>query len=139
MAQLRDLYRRAGSFLANATCKVFFNVADLDAARFLSETIGHTTSLTQNEGVSQANTDLLRQQHSVGHAEAGRPLLDPSEIIRLPGNRCLILYRGDVVRHPVLARKVNYRSWRHYYWWGRFDRWLPGSNNPIPPTGIHSE
>ena len=51
---------RAASFLANATCKVFFNVADLDAARLISEMIGQTTSLAHNQGISHTNTDLMR-------------------------------------------------------------------------------
>jgi len=123
--QLRALYKRAGSFLANATCKVFFNVADLDAARFISGMIGQTTSLAHNQGTSQASTDFLRQHHSLGMAETGRWLLDPSEVMRLPGNRSLILFRSDILRYPVLASKINYRAWRHIRWWGKFDRWPP--------------
>lgn len=123
--QLRALYKRAGSFLANATCKVFFNVADLDAARFISGMIGQTTSLAHNQGTSQANTDFLRQHHSLGMAETGRWLLDPSEVMRLPGKRSLILFRSDILRYPVLASKINYRAWRHIRWWGKFDRWPP--------------
>lgn len=126
--QLRALYTRAGSFLANATCKVFFNVADLEAARFISEMIGQTTSLAHNQGTSQANTDFVRQQYSLGMAETGRWLLDPSEVMRLPGNRALAFYRSDVLRYPVLATKINYRSWRHFRWWGKYDRWPPQLN-----------
>ncbi len=125
MNQLRALYRRAGSFLANATCKVFFNVADLDAARFISEMIGQTTSLSHNQGTSQTNTDFMRQQRSLGMSETSRWLLDPSEVMRLPGNRSLVLYRSDVLRHPVLASKVNYRAWRYWRWWGKYDAWPP--------------
>lgn len=123
MHQLRALYRRAGSFLANSTCKVFFNVADLEAARFVSEMLGQTTSVARSEGTSQANTDLVRQQMSSGMSEAGRWLLDPSEVMRLPGKRSIVLYRSDILRYAVLATKVNYRAWRHVRWWGRYDQW----------------
>ena len=129
MNQLRELYKRAGSFLANATCKVFFNVADLDAARFVSEMIGQTTSFTHNQGISQTNTDVMRRQRSLGMSETGRWLLDPSEVMRLPGNRSLVLFRSDVLRHPVLASKVNYRSWRHWRWWRQYDSW-PTKTSP---------
>jgi type IV secretion system protein VirD4 len=132
MNQLRELYKRAGSFLANATCKVFFNVADLDAARFVSEMIGQTTSFTHNQGISQSNTDVMRRQRSLGMAETGRWLLDPSEVMRLPGNRSLVLFRSDVLRHPVLASKVNYRSWRHWRWWRQYDSW---PTKPSPTIG----
>lgn len=123
MSQLRAIYRRAGSFLANATCKVFFNVADLDAARFVSEIIGQTTSLSRNAGTSHTNLDLLRQHHSLGQSETGRWLLDPSEVMRLPGRRAIVIYRSDILRHPVLASKVNYRSWCNLRWRGKFDSW----------------
>ena len=121
--QLRALYRRAGSFLANSTCKVFFNVADLEAARFVSEMLGQTTSVARSEGTSQANTDIVRQQMSSGISEAGRWLLDPSEVLRLPGKRSIVLFRSDILRYAVLATKVNYRDWRYIRWWGRYDRW----------------
>ena len=123
MSQLRAIYRRAGSFLANATCKVFFNVSDLDAARFVSEIIGQTTSLSRNAGTSHTNLDPIRQQHSLGQSETGRWLLDPSEVMRLPGRRSIIIYRSDIVRYPVLASKVNYRSWRNWQWRGKYDTW----------------
>ncbi len=123
MNQLRELYRRAGSFLANATCKVFFNVADLDAARFLSELVGQAATFSRNEGTSRANTDLLYHNMSLGISETSRWLLDPSEVMRLPGHLSLVFYRSDILRFPVLARKINYRQWRHIHWWGKFDRW----------------
>lgn len=125
MSQLTALYKRSGSFLANTTCKVFFNVSDLEAARFVSEMIGQTTSVSHSEGTSQANTDIMRQQLSAGVSETGRWLLDPSEVMRLPGKRSLILYRSDVLRHPVLATKINYRALRHIGWWGKYDSWPP--------------
>lgn len=125
MTQLRELYRRAGSFLANAACKVFFNVSDLEAARFVSESLGPTTALSRNAGTSQASTDLIRQQRSLGESELDRLLLDPSEVMRLPGSRSLIFYRSDILRYPVLGKKINYRALRHWYWWGTYDRWPP--------------
>ncbi|MET4232632.1 type IV secretion system protein VirD4 [Bradyrhizobium sp. LA6.10] len=123
MNQLRAIYRRAGSFLANAACKVFFNVSDLDAAKFVSEIVGQTTSLSRNQGTSHSNVDPIRQHHSLGQSETGRWLLDPSEVMRLPGGYAIIIYRSDILRHPVLARNVNYRSWRHLRWRGKFDTW----------------
>jgi type IV secretion system protein VirD4 len=120
MAQLHALYQRAGSFLANATCKVFFNIADLDAARLVSETIGQTTSFSRSENISQNST---HPNLTSGISETPRTLLDPSEVMRLPGNRSLVIYRGDMLRYPVLANKINYRSWRHLNWWRKYDRW----------------
>jgi type IV secretion system protein VirD4 len=125
MAQLKQLYRRWGSFIANATCKVFFNVTDLDAARMVSETVGQAPTLARNQSMSQGSMDLFTSQQSFGASETTRWLLDPSEVIRLPGRNALIFYRSDIMRYPVLATKINYRQWRHWYWWGKFDRWEP--------------
>jgi type IV secretion system protein VirD4 len=58
-----------------------------------------------------------------GFERSPRWLLDPSEVLRLPGRRSLVLFRSDVLRYPVLASKVNYRSWRHWQWWRKYDRW----------------
>ena len=54
--------------------------------------------------------DVVRQNLSNGRSESGRLLLDPAEVMRLPGSRSLVLYRSDILRFPVLARKVNYRA-----------------------------
>lgn len=142
MSQLRELYRRSGSFLANATCKVFFNVADLEAARFVSEIIGQATSFARNQGTSRSNMDMMREQQSLGLSETGRWLLDPSEVMRLPGRRSIVLFRSDMLRYPVLAAKVNYRAWRHWRWWGIYDRWpaiaaAAGPRSPGEPAGGH--
>lgn len=99
MSQLTALYRRSGSFLANIACKVLFNVSDLEAARFVSEMIGQAPALSRNEGTSQANTDLVRQQYSAGVSETARYLLDPSEVMRSPGNR---ITHPLSQRHPAL-------------------------------------
>lgn len=125
MSQLTTLYKRAGSFLANTACKVFFNVADLEAARFVSEVLGQAPAVSRSEGTSQSNTDLLRQQHSAGVSETNRWLLDPAEVMRLPGKRSLVLYRSDILQFPVLATKINYRALRHIRWWGKYDSWPP--------------
>lgn len=125
MNQLRTIYRRAGSFLANAACKVFFNVSDLDAAKFVSEIVGQTTSVSRNEGTSHSSLDPIRQHHSLGQSETGRWLLDPSEVMRLPGRYAIVIYRSDILRYPALALKVNYRSWRNLRWRGKFDAWPP--------------
>jgi len=113
---------------------VFFNVADLEAARFVSEIIGQATSHARNQGTSRSNMDMMREQQSMGLSETGRWLLDPSEVLRLPGRRSLVLYRSDILRYPVLASKVNYRSWRHWRWWRMYDRWpaiTAGSTDPL--------
>jgi type IV secretion system protein VirD4 len=118
--QLERTYSRARSIIANAGCKVAFNVSDIDTARMLADSIGHTTILSHSAGRSQANVDLMRHNTSEGVSEAARYLLDPAEIMRLPDRRALILMPRQVA-YPILATKVRY--WLERRWKGLWDHW----------------
>ena len=118
--QLERTYSRARSIIANAGCKIAFNVSDIQTARMLAERIGHTTVLSRSAGVSHANVDTMRQNVSQGVNEAARYLVDPAEIMRLPNDRALVFMPRQVA-YPVLARKIRY--WREGVWKGLWDRW----------------
>lgn len=86
----------------------------------LADTLGHRTTESYSSGQSQrswAPSDIQRNQ---GANEASRYLLDPSEIMRLPRNRAIVLFNGPV-RFPVLAHKVRY--YKVLRWKGCWDRW----------------
>ena len=118
--QLQRTYPKARSMIANAGCKIAFGVNDPETAKMLADSIGHCTTTSHSAGQSQRSLDLTDYQQSRGLNEAGRYLIDPSEIMRLPRNRALILFNG-AVRFPVLAHKVRYfKVWR---WKGRWDPW----------------
>lgn len=72
---------------------------------------------SHSEGVSQASTALLKHQASTGRSEAGRALLDPSEILRLSGDEASVFLTG--VRHPIKGRKIVHFRERRYR--GRWD------------------
>ncbi|HEY0329881.1 MAG TPA: type IV secretory system conjugative DNA transfer family protein [Rhodopseudomonas sp.] len=118
--QLERTYSRARSIIANAGCKVAFNVSDIDTARMLADSIGHATILSHSAGRSQANVDVVRHNLSEGVSEAPRYLLDPAEIMRLPDRRALILMPRQVT-YPILATKVRY--WLERQWRGLWDPW----------------
>jgi type IV secretion system protein VirD4 len=118
--QLERTYSRARSIIANAGCKVAFNVSDIQTARMLADSIGHTTILSHSAGRSQTNVDLMRHNLSEGVSEAARYLLDPAEIMRLPDRRALILMPRQVT-YPILATKVRY--WLERCWRGLWDTW----------------
>jgi len=102
--------------------------------------LGPATWFSRNEGVSQSNTDLIRQQQSVGQSQTTRSLLDHSEVLRLPGNRSVVMYRSDILRYPVLATKVNYRAWYHLKWKGKYDKWPPKAvGSAAAEAARHSE
>eukprot|EP01037_Dinobryon_pediforme_P017099 gene17099-17290_t len=135
--QIQRTYPKARSMIANAGCKVAFGVNDIETARMLADTIGHTTTVSRSTGESQRNVDLVQQQLNQGRSEAGRYLRDPSEIMRMPRHRAMVFFNGPVT-YPVMARKVRYfRVWR---WFGRWDKWRPRRATvlpfrPQPPSG----
>lgn len=125
--QLERTYSRARSIVANAGCKVAFNVSDIQTARVLADSIGFTTILSHSAGRSQRNVDVVRHNLSEGVSEAARYLLDPAEIMRLPDHRALILMPRQLA-YPVLARKIRY--WLESCWKGMWDTWRIESPEP---------
>jgi type IV secretion system protein VirD4 len=118
--QLERTYSRARSIIANAGCKVAFNVSDIDTARMLADSIGYTTTLSHSAGRSQSNADVRRGNTSEGVSEAARYLVDPAEIMRLADRHAIILM-PRLLPYPILARKVRY--WLESRWRGLWDRW----------------
>lgn len=118
--QLERTYSRARSIIANAGCKVAFNVSDIQTARMLAESIGYTTILSHSASQSQAGTDLRPHHLSQGVSEAARYLVDPAEIMRLPDRQAIILM-PRLLPYPILARKVRY--WLERRWRTLWDRW----------------
>lgn len=130
--QLQRTYSRARSIIANAGCKVAFNVSDIDTARMLADSIGYTTVLSHSAGHSHSTVDTVRQNLSEGVSEAARYLVDPAEIMRLPDHLALILMPRQVA-YPILARKVRY--WLERGWRGLWDQWRLEAANTLPANG----
>jgi type IV secretion system protein VirD4 len=129
LGRMRKLYGEDGAvtFIANSGAQVAFGVNDIRAARDLAEMLGMGTVASRSQGQSQANTDLLKYQEQTGHSEAGRYLLDPSEILRLPARKSIV--RMNTVRAPILAQKVRY--FREARWRGLWDRWRENDAGPF--------
>src|SRR5262249_9079758 len=118
--QLERTYPKARSIIANAACKVAFNVSDYETARMLADSIGHTTILSHPPGQSKANVDVVRHQLNEGASESARYLIDPSEIMRQPADHVLVLMPRQV-RYPIRGKKVRY--YEEGRWRGKFDSW----------------
>jgi type IV secretion system protein VirD4 len=127
--QLKRTYPKATSMIANAGCKVAFGVNDIETAKMLAESIGQTTVTSHSAGQSHRNSEIFERQRNQGASEAGRFLIDPSEIMRLSRSKALIFFNG-AVRHPILAGKVRYFKVRR--WRGKWDKWRQGSARIIP-------
>ena len=99
-AQLTRLYEKsAASFIANSGVIQAFNVNDMETARMLSERLGkETRTVTEN----------TTRPHEVNSSQMiGRDLLMPDEIMRLPHDVQLLLYKG---LKPLLAQKICYHN-----------------------------
>ena len=130
MPQVRAVYgEEAGAFLANASCRVFFGIADQDTALQVSQACGQTPVRTRSSGVSQASDAWLRENRSEGESEGGYWLIDPSEVQRLPITRAIVKMRH--VEYPILTRRADYR--RRLSWTFRWDRWDGRGPAPVPP------
>ncbi|MDB5580653.1 MAG: conjugal transfer protein TraG [Bradyrhizobium sp.] len=109
--QLKGLYgERSGTFLANAGLIQVFNVADVDTATWVSRSMGvsteayYTTGHTTGETVSDSGGSSSSGDSTTLNL-ARRDLMTPDEVMRMDGDRLLLLRPGE---HPVMARKVQY-------------------------------
>jgi type IV secretory pathway TraG/TraD family ATPase VirD4 len=118
LSQLKSVYPRWQSFLANTT-QQYFGTADYDTARYISDALGqhtirfHTTSRSQH-----GRWRLKPGTFSSGTGEhlQGRSLLTPDEVMRLGPARPIVMIAGEP---PYLLDRINYLTDPAYA--GRFD------------------
>ena len=107
LSQLRAVYPRWQSFMANTT-RQFFGTADYDTARYISDAIGQQTISFETASRSyQAGHGLKLGTVSAGRGEhrSGRPLLTPDEVARLGPERPIVMISGEP---PYLLSRINY-------------------------------
>lgn len=120
ISQLRDIYPKADSIIANTGCQIYFGVNEVATAELMAKRIGHTTIKSRSEGLSQANDAILQHQQSAGKSEASRWLIDPAEITRMARDECII-FISNLCTYPIKAKKLKYFSERYFK--GKFDKW----------------
>ena len=109
LSQLKGIYRKWQSFLANAA-KEFYGTADIDTAKYVSESLGvKTIEQVSNSESKQALKPLGGTSTSV--SETGRALLTPDEVMRLGPENPIVLISGEA---PYLLRRLNYLSDAEY-------------------------
>lgn len=124
--QLKEHYEKSrDSILGNCRYKYFCDVNDLESAKYLSETLGKKTVRTVSTSTSQGATQAGQTEgSSTTHAETGRDLLTPDEILHL-GKNTAILLNPDTrphYLHPIDYWKLQqaYQHLRnsdpHLYW-----------------------
>ena len=103
LSQLRAVYPRWQSFMANTT-RQFFGTADYDTARYIADALGQhtigaqTTSRSYQYGTGTASSSQGEHPH-------GRSLLTPDEVMRLGASQPIVMVAGEP---PYLLDRINY-------------------------------
>lgn len=106
LSQLKGIYKKWQTFLANST-RLFYGCADIDTAKYISETLGKQTLESYSENLqTEGRTKTL----------VGRELLTPDEVLKLPPSEPIALLQG---LPPVKLRRLCYYQDKEYK--GQFD------------------
>jgi len=113
--------------ISNSGTQVAFGVNDYETAEILSKRIGKRTISTKSLGHSQASDAVIKYHGQEGQGEAGRWLIDPSEVMRMHEDESLIFMRGKI-KHPIKAKRIRYFEERAFD--GLYDIWR--GDNVVP-------
>ena len=102
LEQLFELYGAHQSIGANCGAQVAYGANDLATAKLLSEMTGRRTVEYRRES---RNSSIFGGRRTASEAEAGRPLLSPDEVRRLPAGEALVYVAGCA---PIRGRRVPY-------------------------------
>ncbi|HTE45043.1 MAG TPA: type IV secretory system conjugative DNA transfer family protein, partial [Gemmatimonadaceae bacterium] len=110
LSQLRSTYGDTWpTFLANVDLLQAFGTSDWDTAEYLSKMTGESTirvaSENHSKGVSRGRNANHQEGAGSSTSEAGRRLMFPDEVRRLPRDQQLLFVKGMA---PMLSERVNY-------------------------------
>ena len=107
LSQLRAVYPRAETFLANTVLQAF-GTQDYQTARYLSQMLGSETIRVESHGISE-NKSWEQQSHGTSHnrSSRGREILTPDEIRRLSTRQVLVFEQGQP---PYMLQRLDYRA-----------------------------
>lgn len=110
LSQLRSTYGETWqTFLANVELLQAFGTSDWDTAEYISKMTGeatiHVATENRSTGVSRGRNAHRQQGAGWSTAEAGRRLLFPDEVRRLPRDQQVLFIKGV---SPLLTQRVNY-------------------------------
>lgn len=112
LSQLVSLYGPNHSFFDHCTCRIVYTPGSYNDAEYFSKMIGQESiqakKLSRN-GLIKLNTNNL----SFSSNDYGRNLLDPSDIMRIPGDTALLMVNG---MQPYLMKKVVYYEDPRFTW-----------------------
>ena len=113
LSQLKGVYPKWQTFLANSA-KTFYGVADIDTAKYVSESLGNATisynvvNESENAGSSfsgRGGSFSSSSSSSTSRLHAARALLTPTEVMSLGAETPIVLLRGEP---PYKLHRLNY-------------------------------
>jgi type IV secretion system protein VirD4 len=114
--------RRA--LLAAAGVQIYMTPQDDRTAEVLSAALGRTTIVAKTR--SQGAVQRLDESGNLSRRSEERPLVSPSETLRLDTSKVLILPEGQ---YPILADRITHHTDRHF---ARIDAARQGHPLPYP-------
>ena len=119
--QLKETYPRWQNFIANCGAKQFFGTADVETARYVSDSLGKFTAeystANNSTGQSMGQSGSFNTGAGTSQQFTGRELLTADEVMRLPREQEIVLITGEA---PWLLNRLNYL--RDPEFAGKFDR-----------------
>lgn len=113
--QLKETFGKAAPVVLDNTAKLFFGVASLDTAKYVSESLGAytqvLTSYSSNTSRSKNTNEYGLPSHSVStsdnasHSTHQRLLLTPDEVLQLPRKAVVALLNG---LPPLLVKRIEW-------------------------------
>lgn len=110
LSQLKGVYPKWQTFLANAGAKQFFGTSDLDTARYISSTLGQETLSYSTQSHTVQDTKFFGSS-TTSQQLAGRSLLTPDEVLLMGARNPIVLISGE---SPYLLHRLNYLEDREY-------------------------
>jgi len=101
LSQLKAVYPKWQTFLANSA-KQFFGTADLDTAKYISETLGKYT--VGYSTTSESNSQTGNSESTSSHLVA-RELMSPDEVMAMNRSKAVVLIQNE---RPWLLDRLDY-------------------------------
>jgi len=102
---IKKCYGPNNSIFSNCSVRVVFTPNDIDAAEFISRSLGEKTEVVTNTSYSGKRGNFWSGNATQSTQEVGRRLMTPGEISVLPDGEEIIFVAGYP---PIKAKKIRY-------------------------------
>ncbi len=127
--QIKEMYEKSwGTVLDNCSTLLYLGgIRHADTLEYISKLLGKGTF----DKKTYSRTKGRQSSSNTNYDKIGRELLDPSEVQRIPKDRCLLFVSGY---QPFYSKKFNYKTHKNYKYTSDANRKntyaykLPGEN-----------